>query len=423
MWTRMLARADRWQRRHPMVAFPYAVLRKYDDDEAGRDAALIAYYGFLSVFPLLLLGVAVVSRALVGDAELRQRVVDAIVPATLRSTVDDALAALPTSTLPFTIGLIGLLFSASGVVYSVDRAVNHIAAVPRWARVNVVVRLVRALVTVAILLAGVVAVGVLTVAVAAVPGLPMTGRVVGALGTCLVAFVVLVACSRMLLDRPAPLRSLWPAAVVGAVAVTAMLNLGAVLLTVLVTGAGPVYGGFATVAAIFTLLTLISRVLVYAAEAAAVHHARLWPRALDPTRPTEADARALLLLCREQAPAAFRIEAFQVDASLRAADAADAADESADRSGVPGEHLPDDRRAEEREGQHVQPADVGEREADRSVPLDADVHGPRQHDRRDGPQRDHHQGEQAAAGHEQARRHRTAQDQPRHQHGEPEVGE
>ncbi|GAA0938035.1 hypothetical protein GCM10009558_051970 [Virgisporangium aurantiacum] len=314
MWTRILARADRWQRRHPAVAFPYAVLRKYDDDEAGRDAALIAYYGFLSVFPLLLLGVAVVSRALVGDAELRQRVVDAIVPATLRSTVDDALAALPTSTLPFTVGLIGLLFSASGVVYSVDRAVNHIAAVPRWARVNVVVRLARALVTVAILLAGVVAVGVLTVAVAALPGLPMTGRVLGALGTCLVAFAVLLACSKMLLDRPAPLRSLWPAAVVGAVAVTAMLNVGAVLLTVLVTGAGPVYGGFATVAGIFTLLTLISRVLVYAAEAAALHHARLWPRSLDPSLPTEADARALLLLCREQAPAAVRIEAVRIDA-------------------------------------------------------------------------------------------------------------
>ena len=422
MWTRMLARADRWQRRHPVLAFPFAVLRKYDDDEAGRDAALIAYYGFLSVFPLLLLGVAVVSRALVGDAELRQRVVDAIVPATLRSTVDDALAALPTSTLAFTLGLIGLLFSASGVVYSVDRALNHIAAVPRWARVNVVVRLVRALVTVTILLSGVVAVGVLTVAVAALPGLPMTGRVLGALGTCLVVFAVLLACARMLLDRPAPLRSLWPAAVVGAAAVTAVLNVGAVLLTALVTGAGPVYGGFATVAGIFTLLTLISRVLVYAAEAAAVHHARLWPRALDPSRPTEADARALLLLCREQAPAvafrieAVRIEAFRIEASPRPAD------EPADHPGVPGEHLADDGGAEEREGQHVQPGDVGEREADRSVPVDADLHGARQQHRRGRPQPDHHEGEQAAAGHEQAGRHRPAQNQPRHQHGESEVG-
>jgi membrane protein len=366
----MLGWADRTQRRHVVLAFPYAVVRKYSDDEGGRDAALIAYYGFLSVFPLLLLGVAVVSRALVGDAELRQRVVDAIVPETLRSTVDDALASLPTSTLAFTVGLVGLLVSATGVVYTVDRALNHIAAVPRWARAGFVVRLVRAVVTVAVLLAGVVAVGVLTVAVAAVPGLPLTGRVLGMLGTTLVVFGVLLACGRMLLDRPAPLRSLWPAAVVGAAAVTAVLNVGAVLLTVLVTGAGPVYGGFATVAGIFTLLTLISRVLVYAAEASAVHHARLWPRAMDPTRPTEADARALALLCREQAPA----DGLRVDVSVPAAD------EPADRPGVAGEHLPGDGGGEERERQHVQPADVREREADRPVPLDADVHGARQHD-------------------------------------------
>src|SRR5439155_23933868 len=58
------------------------------------------------------------------------------------------------------------------------------------------------------------------------------------------------------------------------------------------TKAGPVYGSFATVAGMFALLYLIGRALVYAAEVAAVRYARLWPRALDLTRPTEADARA-----------------------------------------------------------------------------------------------------------------------------------
>jgi hypothetical protein len=60
------------------------------------------------------------------------------------------------------------------------------------------------------------------------------------------------------------------------------------------------YGSFATVAGMFALLYLIGRALVYAAEVAAVRYARLWPRALDLTRPTEADTRALTLLAREQ---------------------------------------------------------------------------------------------------------------------------
>ena len=40
--------------------------------------------------------------------------------------------------------------------------------------------------------------------------------------------------------------------------------------------------------------------MVYAAEVAAARYARLWPRALDLNRPTEADTRALTLLGREQ---------------------------------------------------------------------------------------------------------------------------
>ena len=81
---------------------------------------------------------------------------------------------------------------------------------------------------------------------------------------------------------------------------TVVLNGGAPLLARLVTKAGPVYGSFATVAGVFALLYLVGRALVYAAEVAAVRHARLWPRALDLNRPTAADIRALALLAREQ---------------------------------------------------------------------------------------------------------------------------
>ena len=65
---------------------------------------------------------------------------------------------------------------------------------------------------------------------------------------------------------------------------------------------------------LFALLYLVNQALVYAAEVAAVRHARLWPRALDLSRPTAADARALALLAREQE----RIPAARVDFHLAA---------------------------------------------------------------------------------------------------------
>src|SRR5712691_2962495 len=112
---RVIAWADRLQRRHGVLGFPYAVVKKYGDDEGGREAALITYYGFLSIFPLLLLGVAVLSRVLADHPDLRQRLITAIVPQALRSTVEHSVTTLPTSTIPFVAGLIGLLFSGTGV--------------------------------------------------------------------------------------------------------------------------------------------------------------------------------------------------------------------------------------------------------------------------------------------------------------------
>ena len=51
---RLLRRADKQQQQRAWIAFPYAVMKKFGDDQAGNLAALIAYYGFLSLFPLML---------------------------------------------------------------------------------------------------------------------------------------------------------------------------------------------------------------------------------------------------------------------------------------------------------------------------------------------------------------------------------
>jgi membrane protein len=306
---RVIAWADRLQRRHSVLGFPYAVVKKYGDDEGGREAALITYYGFLSIFPLLLLAVAALSRVLADHPDLRQRLITAIVPQALRSTVEHSVTTLPTSAIPFAAGLIGLLFSGTGVVFSAYQTLNHVAAVPHRLRAGFVSRYVRVFVMLALLLLGALAVGALTVLSTALPGVAGVQRAAAVLGSALVVFAVLLLGARLLLSRPAPVRALWPGGILGAAAVTVVLNVGAPVLARLVTRAGPVYGSFATVAGMFALLYLVGQALVYASEVAAVRYAGLWPRALDPSRPTAADTRALALLAREQerSPAA-RVE-------------------------------------------------------------------------------------------------------------------
>jgi len=362
---RIIAWADRLQREHSVLGFPYAVVKKYGDDEGGRQAALITYYGFLSFFPLLLLGVAVLSRVLADHADLRRRLIDEIVPPVLQPTIEHSLATLPTSTVPFVAGLIGLLFSGTGVVFSAYQTLNHVAAVPHRLRVSFVFRYIRVFAMLAVLLlgglavgtltvvatalpgqpavqtaaavvgsalivfglmllAGALAVGTLTVVATALPGQPAVQTAAAVLGSALVVFALLLLGAKMLLARPAPFRALWPGAIVGTVAVTVVLNVGAPLLARLVAKAGPVYGSFATVAGMFALLYLVSQGLVYSAEVAAVRYAHLWPRALDVNNPAPADFRAYTLLAHEQE----RIQVTRVDLEVVPPDSPAAAGDS-----------------------------------------------------------------------------------------------
>ena len=63
--SRLVAWVDGWQRRHAVAGFPIAVMKKFTEDRASNLAALIAFYAFFSLFPLLL--------AFVSDARLRAR--------------------------------------------------------------------------------------------------------------------------------------------------------------------------------------------------------------------------------------------------------------------------------------------------------------------------------------------------------------
>src|SRR5215207_7617005 len=76
---RLLRRVDAVQHRHAVLAFPGATLKKFGDDRGGQLAALIAYYGFFSLFPLLLVFVTVVATVVQDDVGLRRRLIDSAV--------------------------------------------------------------------------------------------------------------------------------------------------------------------------------------------------------------------------------------------------------------------------------------------------------------------------------------------------------
>src|SRR5207249_10216898 len=72
----LVGKLDAFQREHPWAGFPLAVVKKFGDDRGGYLAALIAYYGFFSLFPLLLVFVTGLFFVLAGNPALRGKIVN-----------------------------------------------------------------------------------------------------------------------------------------------------------------------------------------------------------------------------------------------------------------------------------------------------------------------------------------------------------
>src|SRR3954462_10247610 len=119
---------DTWQRRHAAGGLPVAVAKKFGDDQASHLAALIAYYAFFSLFPLLLAFVSILGFVLEDNASLRQDVLDTVlaripvIGAELRGHVEP----LTGSGVALAIGLAGALWAGLGVTLALGRAFAEI---------------------------------------------------------------------------------------------------------------------------------------------------------------------------------------------------------------------------------------------------------------------------------------------------------
>ncbi|HZE01568.1 MAG TPA: YhjD/YihY/BrkB family envelope integrity protein, partial [Pseudonocardiaceae bacterium] len=144
----LAARLDGFQRRHTWVGFPLAVIYKFVDDQGGYLAVLITYYGFVSLFPMLLLLVSVLGYTLQAHPAWQQVVLGSalqqfpIVGAQLR----DNVSSIHGSGLGVVLGILGALYGGLGVSVAIQTTLNRVWAVPRYARPDPLLSRLRGLV-------------------------------------------------------------------------------------------------------------------------------------------------------------------------------------------------------------------------------------------------------------------------------------
>jgi membrane protein len=300
---------DRLQQRHRWLAVPFAVIKKFSDDQAGSLAALIAYYGFFSIFPLLLVFVTVLGYVLHGDPSLQASASNGVLKQFPIISNDISLHALHGSAVSLIIGILGSLWGGLGVTNASQNAFNKVWAVPHKERPNFIQTRLRGLGVLGLL-------GVLFIVSSGASGLVAGGvgggaaAVVGGVVFSLVVNVFLfLAAFRLLTAAEVKTRSLMQGVLLAAVLWEILQVGGGLYVNHVLRHADATYGVFGTVIGLLSWLYLGAQVTLYAAEINVVLSRRLWPRSLFNDPSTAGDEKTLTAIAKVEE----RIEGEQVD--------------------------------------------------------------------------------------------------------------
>lgn len=276
---RWLQAFDRYQQRSPRLGFVVAVIRRFDDDQASQMGALIAYYGFFSLFPLLLVFVTVLGFVLQGSQGTQESVLHStlsqfpIIGTQLQSNVH----SLKGSVIALVIGLFGALLAGLGITGATQSAFNKVWQIPRKRQLGFLAWRLRGLGLLAVFgvlsIISTVAAGAVTAQTAGV------GSVIGGIVIALAANLLLFFTAfRMLTAEEVNTRDLIPGVIVAAVLWQILEHIGGFYVGHVVRHAKDTSGLFAFVLGLLTWLYLGGEVTVLAAEVNVVRARRLWPR-------------------------------------------------------------------------------------------------------------------------------------------------
>ena len=305
-WTE---RVDRFQRRHPAAGFPIAVIYKFMDDDAVFLAALITYYGFLSLFPTLLLLATVLGLVLAGDPALQQQLLDSALAEF--PVIGPQLArpeGLGGGVTGIVVGGLVALYGALGMGQAIQHAMNTVWAVPRNERPDPITSRGRSLMllfTLGLLVLASTVLSALGSGAAAYGGFSGWLNAVLTVASVLANAAVFVLGFRITTVRRLTTRQVLPGALTAAVVWQLLQSFGGVYVARVVANASAVDAVFALVLGLLAFLYVAAVALMLCVEIDVVRVDHLYPRALltpfvDHTDLTEGDERVFSDAARAQ---------------------------------------------------------------------------------------------------------------------------
>ncbi|MHB1809417.1 MAG: YihY/virulence factor BrkB family protein [Solirubrobacteraceae bacterium] len=305
---------DRFQQRRGVLALPFAVLKKFGEDRASNLAALIAYYAFVSLFPLLLVFVTILGYVLEGEPKLKGEILKGALGSFPLLSDQLKVQSLSGSGVALGIGIALTLLSGLGVTSAGQTAFNRIWSVRAKDEPNFLMQRLRGIGLLAVL-------GTLTIVSTVAGGFvgasssSKSGALALAAGVVIAVLanlMLFLAAFKLLTAKTLSWRDVMPGAIPAALAWTALEYFGGLYASHELKNMGPLYGTFALVLALIAWLYLAAHLTLLAAELNVVVNRRLWPRSFFSPGLVDADERALALSARTE----DRHEAERIDVSF-----------------------------------------------------------------------------------------------------------
>ncbi|MEW6154907.1 MAG: YhjD/YihY/BrkB family envelope integrity protein [Actinomycetota bacterium] len=258
----MKAKLARLGERWPWLGWVLKAQDRYRELNGNYLAAAVTLAGFLSLFPLLLVGLAVLGFVSAGRVDLAGDLVERLgLTGEAATFVGDLIRQTENSRqVASVVGLAGLLWTGLGAVAAAQYVLNGVWQVKGRGLADKA-RGVGWLAGAGLLLT------VSLAATAAAGLLPPWLAVVGPLAALAVDVALWTWTFKVLTNRSLPWLAYLPGAVVGAVGFGVLKAVGGFYVPRLVASASVLYGSFAVIFAILAWLLFFGRLVVYAAVA------------------------------------------------------------------------------------------------------------------------------------------------------------
>jgi membrane protein len=234
---------------------------------SGRNASVLAFFTFLSIFPLMLAATSILGLVLEGNDDLRNRIIDSaadeipVIGADLKADPDSINGSL----WVVAAGILGALWSSTKAFVGLQGALDDTWEVPVDDRPGMPVQRGRAIA--GLLILGTAQIGNIAVtAIVNAADLPSFSQLLVALGTAIVNIVVIAAMYRFLTSASPSFGDVWPGAIMAGIIFSVLQYFGPRLVETITKNASDTYGTFAIVLGLITWLSFIAIGGLMAAE-------------------------------------------------------------------------------------------------------------------------------------------------------------